>query len=259
MTIVEETLVHSLATNNYRMTDRALQDDIIRYLTDGTLRMVDQDSIPISKQELPRADRFSRFLARRYYRDRLIRAFRYSHSLAREVGRTAEDVVEKASFDRFLTQCVMGSFESAQCVAEMARAHLKLAPSPGAWWPELLEYQAAFFLQVAISEPQTPWERPRRHTSAILRDFGWRMPEVLHLIRNRQAITEALKGPATLLFSRTEHGRIYVAEVDRDTSAIFSLVDGVRSVEEVAATLALPLPVTEQIFASLREIGAVVG
>ncbi len=241
------------------MTDRALQDDIIRYLTDGSLRTVDQYAVPISKQELPRAERFSRFLARRYYRDRLIRAFRYSHSLAREIGRTAEDAVKSASFDQYLQQCVMGSFASAQCVAEMAKAQLNQAPAPGPWWPELLEYEAAFFLQVATSELESPSERPRRRASAILRDFGWRMPEIMLLIRAHQAITEDLEGPVTLLFSRTEHGRIYVVEVDRNTSAIFSLADGTRSVEEIAAALAIPPPVTQQIVDSLREIGAVAG
>jgi hypothetical protein len=254
--------VSSLTTDNRQLTtatDRELQDEIIRYLTDGNLRSVEQHSFPISKQELPRAERFSRFLARRYYRDRLIRAFRYSHSLSRQINRTAEDVVESASFDGFLQQCVMGSLESARRVAEIAKAHLNEAPAPGPWWPELFEYEAAFFLQVATSEPESPSERPRRRASAILRDFGWRMPEILHLIRSRQAITEDLEAPVTLLFSRSEHGKIYVVEVDRKTSAMFSLADGIRSVEEIAATAAIPLPVTQQILGALREIGAVVG
>ncbi|MFZ3210779.1 MAG: hypothetical protein WA188_04635, partial [Terriglobales bacterium] len=134
------------------MSDRAVQDEVIRYLADANVRAQVPHGAPISAGEAAKAAQFAHFLARRYYRDRLARSFRYSHRLRKQTGRIAEEVVDGAEFDRFLSQCVMSSLESAQRVGEMARAHLTLAPPPAAWWPDLLDYEYAYFLQAATAE-----------------------------------------------------------------------------------------------------------
>jgi hypothetical protein len=56
-------------------SDRELQDEVITYLADATLRRSSAD-LPMAPEQAQRADRFARFLARRYYRDRLARSFR---------------------------------------------------------------------------------------------------------------------------------------------------------------------------------------
>ena len=60
-----------------RRSDRELQDAVITYLADAALRRGASD-LPLAPEQAQRAGRFARFLARRYYRDRLARSFRYS-------------------------------------------------------------------------------------------------------------------------------------------------------------------------------------
>ena len=46
-------------------------------------------------------------------------------------------------------------------------------------------------------------------------------------------------------------------EVDAATAAVFSAVDGARSVAEISELTKMPLLVVEEIVQSLREVGAV--
>ena len=125
------------------MSDRAVQDEIIRYLAYATARTQSQFGTQISANEAPKAARFAHFLARRYYRDRLARSFRYSHRLRSDTGRTAGQVVDGRDFDPFLRECVIGSLASARTVGQMALAHLSVVPPPRPWWKELLDYEYA--------------------------------------------------------------------------------------------------------------------
>src|SRR5438477_10883588 len=126
------------------MNDRDLQDEIIRYLTEPAARAV--PTTALAPEQAPRAAHFARFLARRYYRDRLGRSFRYSAMLANGNGHRAMDVVEAEEFNRVASCEAMGSLTAAQRVGALAVQHL--TPSRDeAWWPALLEYECAHFLQ----------------------------------------------------------------------------------------------------------------
>src|SRR5262249_44237759 len=122
------------------MNDRALQDDLIRYLSDAPLRHHPPKSLKLPHGEAAKAEKFARFLARRYYRDRLIRSFRYSRLFSDRTGRRAEEVCDAAAFEPFLQQCVLGSVESAQRVAGMACAHLSTGAGLFPWWSALTDY-----------------------------------------------------------------------------------------------------------------------
>jgi hypothetical protein len=60
----------------------------------------------------------------------------------------------------------------------------------------------------------------------------------------------------TLLFSRTQHGRIYVLELDTTTAAIFHAVDGRRDAALVAQAASLPLTLVQHTLAALEQAGA---
>lgn len=239
------------------MSDRAVQDEIIRYLADAKVRAQERRRGPISAGEAAKAVQFAHFLARRYYRDRLARSFRYSHRFRRQTGRVAEEVVNRSEFDQFLRVCVMGSLESAQCVGEMARAHLTAAPPPGAWWPELLDYEYNYFLQAATSQPPPKSDRPAPGLSTVCRQFTWALPEMLPRLRAGAALGDDLRREVTLLFSRTEAGRIYVVEMEVTMARVFHATDGVRSVEEIAKSVGSGVQPVRQALAALVEIGAV--
>src|SRR5438445_11110065 len=122
-------------------SDRDLQDEVIRYLADARARNENSAEIPLSPEQARRAEKFGRFLARRYYRDRLARSFRYSRLFASAIGRSAEQVVDGESFQTFLNECVMGSLEAAQRVGQMALMCLSDVHEPGGWWCDLLAYE----------------------------------------------------------------------------------------------------------------------
>jgi hypothetical protein len=239
------------------MSDRAVQDEIIRYLADGRVRAQGRRGGPISAGEAGKAVQFAHFLARRYYRDRLARSFRYSHRFRVQPGRVAEEVVDHAEFDQFLSECVMGSLESARRVGEMARSHLTRSGPPGAWWPDLLDYEYAYFLQTATAERgASSGERPSPGLSAVCRRFAWALPDVLPRLRAGDPIGDDLRREVTLIFSRTHAGRIYVVEVEPTMERVFRATDGRRTVEEIAEAAGVPPNQAGTLLASLDSIGA---
>ena len=239
------------------MSDRAVQDEVIRYLADAKVR-AQKPQEPICAGEAAKASQFAHFLARRYYRDRLARSFRYSHPFRRQTGRIAEEVADVKEFDLFLSQCVMGSLESAQQVGGMARAHLCAAPEPGPWWHELLEYEYAYFLQTATTERGVATDRPSRGASALCRRFAWAMPEMLPLLRAGEPIGSDLRRESALLFSRTYAGRLFVVQVDAIAESIFHATDGASTVDEIAAAAGVSVEQARETLQTLSGIGAVI-
>lgn len=232
-------------------SDRELQDAVITYLADANLRRA-AAPLPLSPEQAQRAAKFARFLARRYYRDRLARSFRYS----RRFAPAAEAVVDTPEFELFLDSCVLGGLAAAERVGELALSCLNFSPHHPAWWHDLLQYERAFLLQAATTEnvPQGPF--PQHGASARCRRFSWDLPHLLRRLKAGEAIGDDLRREVTLLFSRTPHGRIYVLEVDGATAAIFHAADGSRDGSAIAQSSSLPLPLVQQTLAALQQAGA---
>ena len=236
-------------------SDRDLQDQVIRFLSDARTRLTETPDILLDENEAQRAERFSRFLARRYYRDRLSRGFRYSARLV-ETGQSAEHIVDRADFDSILNHCVLGSLTSSKEVGELALS--QLLPLRGEiWWRELLEYERAFFLQLATSEISPAGTGPRPNSSTVLHEFGVQIPELLSRLRTGQNVDEVERQKVTLLFSRISHGKVFVAEVDSKTCAVFKLIDGKRSLNQIATVCDSAPEEFQRIIADLVEIGAI--
>jgi hypothetical protein len=239
-------------------SDRDLQDEVIRYLADARARKKSSAQLPLSPEQAQKAEKFGRFLARRYYRDRLARSFRYSRLFASAIGRTAEQVVDGESFQDFLKECVMGSLEAAQQVGQMAVMHLSDVQEPGAWWGELLAYEQAFFLQAATAEGEPVTDISRRARSAVCCAFRWNLPEILTRLKSAQNIGDDLKKDVLLLFSRTAGGKIYVVEMEGGSELIWRHTDGARSVDQIASAVSLPVKTVQDTLQALSQIGAVV-
>ena len=238
------------------LTDRDLHDQVIRYLTDADSRLMGSCGELLTEADSERAGRFSRFLARRYYRDRLLRGFRHSASLVPE-SRRADQIVDEPRFDSVLAECLLGSLATAQAVGEIAVAALK-PMRQDLWWNELLEYERAFFLQLAVSDPELADAIPKRGRSTIVRTFSFRMPELLESLRSHQVSRENVQGEVTLLFSRTPHGKIYVAEPESAMYSILQSVDGTSSVADVARSAGVSLQEARDSLSRLAQLGAVV-
>ena len=248
------------------MNSRALQDELIRYLSDARLRdttlrdekpRATPTSLQLAPGEAEKANRFARFLARRYYRDRLIRSFRYSRAFADPTGRRAEELCDREELEPFVEQCVLGSVASARRAGEMAVAHLSGGLRLFPWWSDLLAYESAHLLQTATTERAQPGPRCQRSPSATCLHFDWALPEMLPRLRRGEAPGEELRREVTLLFSRTHMGKIYVVELDESTAAVFLATDGSRAVEQIAEAAAGTLPQAEEALSNLAQIGAV--
>lgn len=233
-------------------SDRDLQDAVITYLADANLRRTATARLPLAPDQARRAGRFARFLARRYYRDRLARSFRYS----RLFGSPAETLVDTPAFDAFLDDCVLGSVVAAERAGDLALNHVNLLPAPGAWWSELLQYERLFFLQAASTENASPAQFPQPAPSARCRQFSWNLPEVLVRLKSGRPISDELCCAITLLFSRTRHGRIYVVEVDEATAAVFHAARAHSSPDQIAEAAYLSVTVAQQTLSALAQIGA---
>jgi len=241
-----------MANAHSTKSDRDLQDAVITYLADANLRRSAAD-LPLAPEQAQRAGKFARFLARRYYRDRLARSFRYS----RRFGAAAEGLVDTPAFDAFLDNCVLGSLDSAECAGGLAMKHLNALPAPGPWWSDLLEYERLFFLQAATTENAVPHEFPQPAPSARCQRFFWELPDLLLRLKSGQPIADEVRCEVTLLFFRTHLGRIYVVEVDEATAAVFHAAHR-RSAPQIAAATSLSDAVVQQTLAALAQLGALV-
>lgn len=246
------------ADNQQQLADRRsrdLQDSIIRYLTDTPTQSLN-DIDYLDEHEVHKARRFSRFLSRRYYRDRLYRGFHYSSGLL-AASNSAHEIVNTPEFESILDNCVLGSFTTSRNVGQLAIARLSSLRHE-TWWQELLQYEFAFFLQLATSEVSNPSSLPIKNTSAIVCHFQIRIPELLSLLKAGHTGSSDLDGEATLLFSRTSHGKIYVAEIDEKTAAIFAAVENTNFATDIAHSCSLPMQEIQRSLATLADIGAVV-
>lgn len=239
------------------MNDRALQDELIRYLSDARLRAAPSPFLKLRGDEAQKAQRFARFLARRYYRDRLIRSFRYSRRFADRTGRRAEEVCDLPQFGSFLEGCVLGSLASARTTGEVARAHLAPGASHFPWWSDLTAYEAAHLLQTATTERAQPGSRYLQSPSALCRRFAWALPEMLPRLCCGEDPGEEFRRGVTLLFSRTHMGRIFVVELEAPTAAVFAAADGSRTPRGIAEAAAVTRDAAEEALRGLCEIGAV--
>jgi hypothetical protein len=240
------------------MNDRALQDELIRYLTDAHQRRQGPGALPIAPGQARKATQFSHFLARHYYRDRLTRSFQYSRQFREITGRRAEEVVDFPQFDSFLESCVLGSLAAAEAVGASASAYLADVPHPVPWWNELLEYEYAYLLQTATSDNAQRPKHPTRGTSATLRQFSWGLPEGFAKLREGTISADLCRREVTLLFSRTQSGKIYVLEVEAAVAKVFRAADGSRGINEMAAAAEIPADEVLQVLEALAAIGAVV-
>jgi hypothetical protein len=233
-------------------SDRDLQDALITYLADASVRRAPARLLPLSPEQAQRAARFARFLARRYYRDRLARSFRYS----RRFALSAEELVDTPAFGAFLEDCVLGSLASAERVAGLAVNHGNRLPAPGPWWSDLLQYERLFFLQAATTENAVPSATPQPSPSACCHRFSWNLPELLLCLKSGVAMRAELRREVTLLFSRTALGRIYVMEVDEATAAVFRGASARLSPAQITETTSLPAATVQQALTALAQVGA---
>jgi hypothetical protein len=249
------------------MSDRALQDALIRALADAPYRRSPSWRLQeIASQD--RVERFARFLARHFYHERLVHFFKYSRALARVTGRRPEAVLTGAGFDALLPTLVLGSRASAVAVAGLAVAHVRagdVAAVP--YLADLLAYEqgmmvvesgARVWRDGTIDPAQRQRSLPIRVEGTMLLDLQVDLPRVLPaLLRPWTTVPQPPRMPIRLLIARSSRGRVSVARTSNAIATLFELADGRKTVEDLAREAGLRPAELEATLDELVEIGAV--
>jgi hypothetical protein len=250
------------------VSDRALQDDIIRALADASYRTsVEWRAKRLA--DLERVERFARFLARHFYYERVIHFFKYSRALARVTGRKPEDVLSSAGFDALLPIIVMGSRPSARDVTRLVVEYVEGAPGARRirYLNDLLRYEQAMMVVEAgprdWSEPPGEVQAADEATVAELVE-GTEVVELHHdlptildeMLRPWDEPPMAVPTEMKLLVARSRHGRVAVAHAPEGTTRLLDLARGGRTVDELVHGGDLEEAATRRLLGSLVELGA---
>ncbi|HET9706852.1 MAG TPA: hypothetical protein VFP39_00970 [Gemmatimonadales bacterium] len=249
------------------MSDRAVQDAVIRALADAPFRA----SSEWRQRELAnedRLDRFAKFLARHYYYERLVHFFRYSKALARVTGRVPETVLTGLGFERLLPRMVLGSRDSALAVAELVTTYLEAGGTAVPYHDDLLQYQRAMMVVESGARvwhdgssapaPAHRISRPTKVEGTMLLDLKHDLPAVLpQLLRDWTEVPYAPAQPTMLLIARSAHGRVSVARSTATIATVLELADGRKTLEDLAREAGLRPADLEATLEGLVDIGAV--
>jgi hypothetical protein len=251
------------------VSDRAVQDEVIRALADAPYRA----SAAWRERGLAdaaRVERFARFLARHFYHERIIHFFRYSGALARVTGRRPEAVLRQPPFDALLSTAVLGSRDTARAVAALVVAHVASGRTSDTipYHVDLLRYEET--MMVVEAGPRV-WRDagtgdggrgkgtlPELVEGTALLELAYDLPVVLaKLLQPWGTPPEAPQRPTKLLVARSRYGRVSVARADGAVAAIVRLSDGVRTLDDLARAAGLRPTDLEVTLSGLTEMGAV--
>jgi hypothetical protein len=254
------------------MNARETQDVILRLLADGPLRAAALAGAPeapaearatLARTDAAALDRFGRFLARHYFRERVVHYFKYARALAPLTGRAPEGALKTPEFRALVPGLVLGERGSAERVAALLRKHLTedagTVREKVPYWDDLVAYQEAFFLADALVPDQAPAPFPARARTAAILDLSWDLPAVLPLLlRPFHELPLPRRAPARLLFARSPIGEVTAL---RCTDALKELLDrltGEADPTEVAAKMGIDQASFEKTLHRLERLGAVV-
>ncbi len=172
------------------MTGRSLHDALLTVLSDGPLRarlltgdtsargmLGREEWVMLRRVSVERLCRMARFLARHYYRERIVRLFRHIRTLAPHTGRDPLAVLDTPAGLASLDQSVLGTHATAERLVSLIEdsligndAVIRLAIP---YWRDLVRYHVTMF-RVEAGAPLsggnpggTPWRdrRPAKGSS----------------------------------------------------------------------------------------------
>ena len=258
------------------MTGRTAHDALLRVLVDARLRrglppaeLGAEEAAVLARADPDRVRRLARFMARHFYRERLVRLFSHCCAIARRRGARPVSQVDAPEFRALLDEAVLGSPESADAVASRFERWFLDAVSDGpAWWPDLVRYEGAFFRAEAArrvwTEPggaKAPPGPPRRSPSARVVDFGFDLPALLaHLDRlapGDPLPVDAGPNPTRLLIATSGRGVVHVVRLNPSVDRFLSAIDGERDAAAIAEICGMTRDAAEAAVRKLRDVGAV--
>ncbi len=255
------------------MTGRSLHDSLLKVVSDGALRRRlaggDRQALTLLGREeaavlarLPgeRLARLARFMARHYYRERIVRLYRHVRLLAAVTGRDPLAVLETAEGVRFLDQAALGSLASAEQLLVLIEQYL--TRDDGAltgrlpYWRDLLRYQAAMLRAEAIHEPGSHDSgRPRPSPSLQRLELEWDIPAVVVELKKRASVPVGQPVRTLLLVARSRHGRVAALRCTEPVRRVLEQADGTRDAGELARVCEMTRLDVESLVRHLTEVG----
>ncbi len=264
------------------MTGRSLHDALLQVLGDGVIRsrlashdphlgtlLGSEEHEVLRRVPGDRLQRMARFLARHYYRERIVRLFRHVRSLVSHTGRDPLAVLTTSAGIELLDRAVLGSFETARALLDLIEGCLTdrddSITQGHPYWRDLVRYQAAMFLVEATSstnalatEAPGGGGAPSRSGSVTILDLDWDIPSVVAQFRaGHQAIPMSLRTPTSLLIARSRHHRVTAIRCPDAIRRLVESLDGRMGVDALAEASRLSVPQVERLLDQLKEIGAI--
>lgn len=259
------------------MTGRSLHDALLTVLSDGPLRarlltgdtstsgvLGREEWVVLRRVSGERLCRMARFLARHYYRERIVRLFRHARILAPHTGRDPLAVLTTPAGLASLDQSVLGTPASAERLVSLIEDSLigndaairRAIP----YWRDLVRCHATMF-RVEAGAPHSggnPGGTPRRTPSTRILELDWDIPGVIAGLRKGALpVPIANPAPTCLLVARSRHGRVTAVRCPQNIRVLVEAADGQRSVEELARMSGLSGQEIGGLLRQLEEIGAI--
>ena len=248
------------------MSDRAIQDQVIRALADAPYR-AGGEWRQSALADPERVERYARFLARHFYYERIVHFFKYSRALARATGRHPEAVLTSAGFEALLPEAVLGSRPTARAVARLVVDYVSRTEAGIPYLRDLLEYEEAMMVVEAGARVwREPGNReggrgtgtPETVEGTVLLGLNYDLPAILpQLLQPWTEVPQAPAQPVKLLIARSKHGRVAVARTNEAVASIVHLADGRKTLEDIAREAGLRPAELQATVQGLVELGAV--
>ena len=264
------------------MNGRTLHDALLRVLTDAALRRAvlradglgsggigAEEAAVLRRSEPERIERMARFMARHFYRERVVRLFATTRALASRTGRDPLAALGTRAFREAIEGAVLGSPETAETVAALVEETLLRGDSDPRgnfpFWTDLVRYEGALFRVEAAPrtwrggrESPTESTHPVRSPSSRVLELEWDLPPVLPLLQRGGTDSPIPpRTPTRLLVSCSPRGRVSVTRCPDSLLRLLEALDGKRTVPALAAALEVDETGVARTLSQLRDLGAV--
>ncbi len=258
------------------MTGRSLHDALLRVLTDGQLRrgllkgdplvagvLGDEEADTLKRADPEHLRRLARFLGRHFYRERIVRLFRYSRTLSLARGREPLAILESAAFSSVLDSAVLGSPDTTEAVARLVEARLLTDLVDRPFGAALVSYEGTMFRVEAgprrwQATPSPQDGMPVRSPYARIVELDWNLAPLITALRaGASSPPEPVREPTRLLVALSPRGRVTSVRCPVAVSRLLDALDGRTQLPEVARAAGVGEPEATALVAKLTEIGAV--
>lgn len=258
------------------MKGRSLHDALLRALTDAELRrrlteggstvtaeLGSQEAETLKRADPERLRRLARFMARHFYRERIVRLFRYSRALCLTRGRDPLVLLDSAEFGSVLDSAILGSPATAEAVAELVEARLLADLDDRPYASALVRYEGTLF---RVEAGPRRWHAPAtsgdgisvRSPHARIIDLDWNLTPLITALRaGASSLPEPVREPTRLLVALSPRGRVTSVRCPDPILRLLDALDGRRGVAEAASVAGLSEAEAAKLVERLAEIGAV--